>query len=109
MFQTVIRKLVSNAIKFTPGGGNIKISAQRISRKGTEISISDTGIGMDKSMLDSLFMINARINRVGTEGEPSSGLGLILCKDFIEKHNGKIRVNSEINRGTTFYFTLNTE
>lgn len=113
MFNSVIRNLVSNAIKFTPQEGKISISARETDEKSIEIAIKDTGIGMDSKMVDNLFQIDAQTNRIGTEGEPSSGLGLILCKEFIKKHNGNIRVESEEKNlslgkdgGTTFYFTI---
>ncbi len=109
MFPTIIRNLVSNAVKFTPKGGNIEIGVNIINKKNLEISVADTGIGMDESTINNLFRLNARINRPGTEGELSSGLGLLLCKDFIEKHGGKVRVKSKVDKGTTFYFTMNYE
>ena len=105
MLLTVLRNLASNAIKFTPRGGKINISA-KASGESIEISIQDTGIGMGQGMLNLLFRLDTKTNRAGTGGEPSSGLGLILCKDFIEKHNGKIRAKSEEGKGSTFIFTL---
>lgn len=106
MIQTVIRNLVSNAVKFTPKGGNISISAKATGDKGVEISIKDTGIGMNSAIVDNLFRLDVRTNRKGTDGEPSTGLGLLLCKEFIEKHGGKIWVESEVEKGATFYFTI---
>jgi signal transduction histidine kinase len=113
MLQTVIRNLVSNAVKFTPNGGKISLSAKTTGNKSVEIAIKDTGIGMNSAMVDNLFRLDVRTNRPGTEGEPSTGLGLLLCKEFIEKHGGKIWVESEEENlptgkagGTTFYFTI---
>jgi signal transduction histidine kinase len=106
MFCTIIRNLVSNAIKFTERGGKIMISASPDSGNLTEILISDTGIGMDLKMLGNLFTINDEIRRKGTEGEPSSGLGLLLCHEFVEKHGGKISVDSEVGKGSTFKIVL---
>jgi PAS domain S-box-containing protein len=106
MFQTIIRNLVSNAIKFTPKEGKISIHAKTIDKNSIELSITDTGIGMNETMVNNLFQLNARVNRIGTEGEPSSGLGLLLCKEFIEKHNGKIWVKSEEGKGTTFFIAI---
>lgn len=106
MLQTVIRNLISNAIKFTPVGGKILFSAKSCSNNIIEISISDTGIGMRKEMIGNLFKLEVQSNRKGTEGEPSTGLGLLLCKEFVEKHSGKIWAESEVGRGTTFYFTI---
>jgi len=103
--QSVIRNILTNAIKFTPREGSVKIKAKD-EGKTTLISITDTGIGMDEKMLKNLFKIDVKNNRNGTEDEPSTGLGLILCKEFIEKHNGKIWVESEVNKGSTFYLSF---
>jgi two-component system, sensor histidine kinase and response regulator len=106
MFETVIRNLVTNAIKFTPKGGKVTVTAGNNSDNEMEIKISDSGIGMSPELRDRLFKLNEKTNRPGTEGELSTGLGLLLCKDFIEKHNGKIWVESEVGKGSTFSFTL---
>ena len=106
MIQTVIRNLVSNAIKFTPKGGNIEITALQSENNESIISVSDNGIGMSHEILDNLFSIGKKINRKGTEGEPSTGLGLIICKDFIKKHGGHIQVNSLPGKGSTFTISL---
>jgi PAS domain S-box-containing protein len=106
MLQTVIRNLVYNSIKFTPYMGKITLEARVDRAKNTEISIKDTGIGMTPDIIDHLFKIDGKINRKGTHGEPSSGLGLLLCKEFITKHGGKIWVESAEGKGTTFYFTF---
>jgi len=107
MFDTIVRNLVSNAIKFTPKTGEIFISGQCRHDDIVEISIRDTGIGMQKEMISKLFLLNERTNRKGTDGEPSTGLGLLLCKEFIDKHNGRIWVESDTGKGSTFFFTLN--
>ncbi|GET25163.1 ATP-binding protein [Prolixibacter sp. NT017] len=104
--QTIIRNLVSNAIKFTPRGGKVDIAAQVLPDRFIEVSVADTGIGMDREMLDKLFRLDGKVNREGTEGETSTGLGLILCKEFIEKQGGKLWVESEVGKGSVFYFTL---
>jgi len=106
MMETVTRNLVSNAVKFTPRGGKVSISAKLIPGNTVELSVSDTGIGMDLEMMKELFRLNLKTSRKGTDNEPSSGLGLILCKDFIEKHGGKLWVESEEGKGSTFYFTI---
>jgi len=106
MIQTVIRNLVSNAVKFTPKGGKINILAKTNSDKSIEVSVMDTGIGMSQVMVDNLFRLDVKTNRVGTEGEPSSGLGLLLCKEFVEKHGGKLLVKSEIGKGSAFCFVI---
>lgn len=102
MFETIIRNLVSNAIKFTPKAGEIYISAIKKPDKTTEIIVRDTGIGMKKELISKLFLLNEKTNRKGTDGEPSTGLGLLLCKEFIDKHCSKIRVESEEGKGSTF-------
>ena len=109
MLQTVIRNLVSNAMKFTSKGGKISLSAKTNGDNSIEISIADTGIGMNKSMIENLFRPDVQTGRPGTEGEPSSGFGLLLCKEFIEKHGGKIGVESEVGNGSAFYFTIPCE
>jgi len=106
MLQTVIRNLVSNAVKFTGKGGQVKVTAIQTSDEYVELFIRDTGIGMSQSMLDDLFRVDVKTSRTGTEGEPSTGLGLLLCKEFIEKNGGKIGVESEVGKGSVFYFTL---
>ena len=106
MFESIMRNLVFNAVKFTPGGGRIIIKAKPLSGNSVEISIRDTGIGMNGNMIDNLFNIDGQTNRKGTEGELSTGLGLIICKDFIEKHGGKLGVESEEGKGSAFSFTL---
>jgi len=106
MLQTVIRNLVSNALKFTPKGGKVSLLAKDSGDMNVEISIRDTGIGMSQKIIDNLFHIDVRTNRKGTEGEYSSGLGLLLCNEFISKHGGKIWVESEEGKGSVFYFTI---
>ena len=71
-----------------------------------EISISDTGIGMDETMVENLFRLDEHTSRKGTDNEPTTGLGLIICKEFVEKHGGTLGVVSEEERGSTFYFEL---
>lgn len=109
MLESTIRNLASNAVKFTPKGGKITITAKSAENNLVEISITDTGIGMSKALLDILFCLDKHSNRKGTDGEPSTGLGLIICKDFVEKHGGKIWAESEVGKGSTFYFTIPSE
>jgi PAS domain S-box-containing protein len=106
MLQTVVRNLVSNAQKFTRKGGKISVSAKATENKNVEISVKDSGIGMNPEMVGNLFRLDVKTNRKGTNNEPSTGLGLLLCKEFVEKQGGKIWVESEEGKGTTFYFTL---
>jgi signal transduction histidine kinase len=105
ILHTVVRNILSNAVKFTPKGGTIIIQGKE-DDKNTTISIKDSGIGMNAKMIENLFQLDVKTNRKGTEDEASSGLGLILCKEFVEKHGGKIWVESEENVGSTFYFSL---
>ncbi len=109
MLQFVIRNMVSNAIKFTNKGGMVTISARNISEKKLEIEIKDTGIGVDNELQEGLFKLNTQMNRQGTNGEPSSGLGLLLCKEYIEKNEGEIRVCSQVGKGTSFFIVLKRE
>jgi len=106
MFEVIIRNLVSNAVKFTPVGGNITVSATSLSDKSVSISIKDTGIGMNNKLIDNLFRLDVVTSRKGTDGENSSGLGLILCKDFVEKHGGELWIESAEMKGSTFHFSL---
>jgi PAS domain S-box-containing protein len=109
MLASTIRNLASNAVKFTLKGGKVTIAAKSVPGHSVEISVRDTGIGMSPQMVDDLFRLDVQTNRRGTENEPSSGLGLIICKDFVEKHGGKLWVESEVDKGSTFYFTLPTK
>jgi signal transduction histidine kinase len=106
MLQTVIRNLLSNAIKFTPNGGTVTISAELAENNMVSVSVKDTGIGISAKMRDNLFSIEVNTKRPGTNGEPSTGLGLLLCKEFVEQHGGKIRVESVQNQGSLFNFTI---
>jgi PAS domain S-box-containing protein len=106
MIQTIIRNIVSNAIKYTPKGGKVQVSVKTSDDKNVEISIRDSGIGMSQILIDNLFRIDVKTNRLGTEGEPSTGLGLLLCKEFVEKQGGKIWVESETGKGSTFSFSI---
>lgn len=105
LIETVIRNLMSNAIKFTPEHGTITINVENDSSNHT-ISIKDTGIGMTKEVIDQLFRIDVSATTLGTSAEKGSGLGLILCKEFVELHGGKIWVESESGVGSTFFFTI---
>jgi len=106
MLESIIRNLVSNAIKFTSNGGKIIVSAQLSSEKMVNISIMDTGIGMNKEMIANLFRLDANTNRKGTNGEYSTGLGLIISKDLIEKNGGELLIESEEGKGSLFKLTL---
>lgn len=105
MFDAIVRNLVSNAIKFTPAGGKVQIEADIKEAHYAEVKIIDHGIGMSSELTRKLFQIDEKTSRPGTSGEPSTGLGLLLCKEFIEKNGGTISVESKVGKGSTFSFT----
>jgi signal transduction histidine kinase len=105
MLKTVLRNLVSNAIKFTNNGGKINITAEQTG-SNIIISVSDNGVGITPDNLAKLFNISEVITTKGTAKETGTGLGLLLCKVFVEKHGGKIWVESEVEKGSDFKFTL---
>lgn len=105
MLKTVLRNLISNAIKFTNLNGEININTIQ-SQDYCEISILDNGVGMDSEKCNNLFKIDINVTTKGTEGEKGSGLGLLLCKEFVEKNKGKIIAESELGKGSNFMFTL---
>ena len=105
MVDTVLRNLLSNASKFTPVNGKIVVSAVRLNDE-IEISIRDTGVGIPEKNLENIFKLDSKTNTLGTENEAGTGLGLILCKEFVEKNGGKIWAESEVGKGSTFRFTV---
>ena len=110
MLSTIIRNLLSNAIKFTRKGGEIMITSRLISDKNnseaTEITISDNGVGIPSEIQSKLFDVGQDISTKGTDNETGTGLGLVLCKEFVEKHGGEIWIKSEIDKGSQFIFTI---
>lgn len=105
MLSMIIRNLVSNSIKFTNPAGSISIRV-KTDDEFVEVSIADTGVGMTKNVLDNLFNLDKSISTKGTANEEGTGLGLSLCKEMITRHGGKIWAESEVGKGTTFFFTL---
>ncbi|MFK5857095.1 MAG: PAS domain S-box protein [Bacteroidota bacterium] len=105
MINTILLNLISNAIKFTNPGGNIEINS-RLHQKQVEISISDNGVGMDKDTYNKIFSIDINHTTKGTAKEKGSGLGLVLCKEFVDRHQGEIWAESKKGGGSVFYFTL---
>ncbi len=105
MLNTIFRNLISNALKFTPDGGKIKSDYRKIDGYH-QFSVEDNGIGMSDKIKSRLFKIDEKVTSLGTNNEKGTGLGLILCKEFVEMHGGKIWVESEVGKGTTFYFTI---
>jgi signal transduction histidine kinase len=105
MIKTIFRNLISNAIKFTHKNGKVEVKAVQDNRH-VEISVSDSGIGITGETKAKLFRIDGDLTTKGTEDEKGTGLGLFLCKEFVEKHGGKIWVESESGKGSTFKFIL---
>jgi two-component system, sensor histidine kinase and response regulator len=106
MLRTIFRNLLTNAIKYTSDGGKVTLSAQ-IATNFVEIAISDSGIGIEPDDIDGLFRIDKNLkSREGTNSEKGSGLGLILCKEFVDRLGGTIQVESEVGKGTTFTLRL---
>lgn len=105
MIDTILRNLISNSIKFTKPGGHILLSAVQ---KGNlaEVSVEDNGIGISEENQEKIFRIDAQYRRDGTANEKGTGLGLILCKEFVDKNNGTIRIESKENEGSKFIFTV---
>ena len=109
MVSMIFRNLISNAIKFTPDNGEISINAKLTSYDNAqyaEITIKDNGIGIPKKMQPHLFSIGKITSTKGTKNEKGTGLGLILCKEFVEKHGGEIWVVSDVDKGSEFKFTI---
>jgi signal transduction histidine kinase len=105
MLKTVLRNLISNAIKFTYRNGKVEVKAS-VNDDMVEITVSDNGIGMSEITKAELFRIDANVSTPGTENEKGTGLGLFLCKEFVEKHGGKIWAESQWGNGSVFKFTL---
>ncbi len=105
MVDTIVRNLVQNAIKFTPEGGEVTVAAENHG-ENIAITVSDTGVGMPPDRVVNLFSLDKQISTTGTGGEPGTGLGLLLCKDLVEKNGGTLEVESEIGKGSAFRFFL---
>ncbi len=106
MISTVFRNLLSNAVKFTRNGGRVVVKSKQFENNKILISVADNGVGIPERDINRLFKIEEKVRSLGTDGETSTGLGLLLCKEFIEMHGGEIWVESEINKGSIFYFTI---
>jgi signal transduction histidine kinase len=105
MVATIIRNLVFNAIKFSKKGAEIVLRAAETDQ-GLQIDVIDSGVGIPPETISKLFRIDTNTSRQGTEGETGTGLGLVICKEFIEKHEGRIWAESELGKGSVFSFTL---
>ncbi len=105
MISTVLRNLLSNAVKFTPSGGKVRVVVDMKTRFAT-VRIVDNGVGMTEEERNSLFGLDSSFSTRGTDNESGSGLGLVLCKEFVEKNGGTINVKSQKDQGSEFSFTL---
>ena len=110
MLETVIRNLAGNALKFTPRGGQITLAAQAGSANGQSgfvtVLVKDTGVGMNAAVMAKLFRIDSQHSTAGTENEPGTGLGLIICQEMVQRNGGKIWVESDLGKGTVMQFTV---
>lgn len=105
MVETVFRNLVSNAIKFTPEGGNVRLEARRLG-EFVELAVADTGVGMPPETMEKIFSFHTKHTTRGTAGEPGTGLGLAVCREFVERNGGTIAVESQVGIGSTFNVRL---
>ena len=105
MINSVVRNLMTNAVKFTERDKKVEVKLEPRESE-VEVSIVDEGIGIEKENIDRLFRIDEKYKSTGTAGEKGTGLGLIICREFVEKHGGKIKVNSKPGQGSTFSFTI---
>ena len=105
MLNTVLRNLISNAVKYTNSNGKVEISKTEDENQ-VIITVADNGIGMTEQEQNMLFSKSPIQSKTGTATEKGSGIGLTICKDFIEKHDGKIWIESEVNKGSKFIFSL---
>lgn len=106
MLQIIIHNLLTNALKFTKEGGQVSLEASKNEQGNTHIAIRDTGIGMPNSLIAQLFQLDGHTNRPGTKGESSTGLGLLVCKEFAEKQGAKLWVESQEGKGTIFHLEI---
>ena len=105
MVNTIFRNLLSNAIKFTPEGGTVSVNATTTNDR-LMLSIEDTGLGMSPEDLKKLFKLDEFHSTNGTDGEAGTGLGLIVCRDFVKRHGGDLNVESLPGKGSRFTFDL---
>lgn len=105
MVKTILRNLTSNAIKYTYPNGIVKIETQK-SGSNILFCVSDTGMGIEPEFIKNIFHVGSNLSKLGTDGELGTGLGLVLCKEFVEKNNGEIWIESEVGKGSSFKFTM---
>ncbi len=107
MITIALRNFLSNAIKFTGSGGRVAVSAEPVSKNWVLVAVSDTGVGLSKEAQQKLFSSSAGMRSVpGTDGELGTGLGLQLCEEMVHRHHGAVWVESTLDKGTIFYFTI---
>ncbi len=106
MLKIIIRNLLANAIKFSPEQTSIKITAEHLSEDKLQVSVEDQGVGMDQEEIKKLLQVQSHFSKLGTHNEKGSGLGLLLCKELVEKQGGKLKVSSKKGEGSVFSFTL---
>ncbi len=106
--MSILRTELCPAVKFTSQNGDIKVNARQ-KESEIEVSVQDSGVGMDSETLSTVFALGTKKSNAGTDGEKGTGLGLILCHEFVEKHNGRIWMESEPGKGTKVFFTLPVE
>jgi len=106
MLATVLRNLLTNAVKFTDEGGQVTLSVEPSVNGKYAFIVSDTGISMNREQINNLFRLDSAHSRRGTAGEKGGSLGLIICKEFLEKHGSKLHVESEEGKGSRFWFEL---
>jgi signal transduction histidine kinase len=102
LLKTILRNLISNAIKYSESGGSIQLSLIE-DENNTRIALKDNGIGMSQSQIDNLFKMSVNNSTKGTNNEKGTGLGLYLCKEFMDKHQGRIEIESTLGVGSTFH------
>jgi signal transduction histidine kinase len=105
MMVTIVRNLLANAVKFTAKGGEVTLNISPSATAYT-VSVADTGLGMTPEQVQNLFRLDRQQSREGSSGEKGTGLGLIVCKEFIEKHGSSLHIESEAGKGSRFWFEL---
>jgi signal transduction histidine kinase len=108
ILATVIRNLLTNAVKFTPSGGQVTLSVKLTADNTYSFTVSDTGTGMSEKRLQTLFRLDSAHSQRGTAGEQGSGLGLIVCRELLEKHGTTLHVESEEDKGSKFWFIISS-
>ena len=106
IITTVVRNLLTNAVKFTPADGTVTLSAESTSNGRYIIAVSDTGIGMTKEQISNLYHLDSAQSQLGTAGEQGTGLGLIVCRDLLDKHGSALHIESEEGKGSKFWFEV---